>query len=233
MQPKPDTFFDLSSFSGVAPMFPLPNVVLFPHQGLPLRIFEPRYRAMMADALRGERLIALSLLKPGWETNYEGRPDAHEMVCIGRITAEERLPSGDYNLVLAGVHRAVIDEELNSDTAYRMVRLELFKDFYSSEPLVDRDARSRELLTNFRRLFPEMRSDALFAQVLEADVPLGVLCDLLTAALPIVPDLKQQVLDELDVDLRSDLVLARILELHDASRDGKPPRKYPPEFSLN
>jgi uncharacterized protein len=233
MQSKPDTFFDLSNFSGTAPVFPLPNVVLFPHQGLPLRIFEPRYRAMMADALRGERLIALSLLKPGWENNYDGRPDMHEMVCIGRITAEERMPSGEYNLVLAGVHRAVIEEELVSDTAYRVARLEPFRDFYAAEPLVDRDARRRELLTNFRRLFVEVRTDALFAQVLEADVPLGVLCDLLTAALPIAVELKQQVLDELDVDLRSDLVLARIVELQNAARDGKPPRKYPPEFSLN
>jgi Lon protease-like protein len=233
MQSKPDTFFDLSNFSGTAPVFPLPNVVLFPHQGLPLRIFEPRYRAMMADALRGEKLIAMSLFKPGWENNYEGRPDMHEMVCIGRITAEERLPSGEYNLVLAGVHRAVIEEELNSDTAYRVARLELFNDFYSKQPLVDREARRRELLMNFRRLFTEVRADALFAQVLEADVPLGVLCDLLTAALPIVPELKQQVLDELDVDLRSDLVLARILELQEASQGGKSPRKFPPEFSLN
>jgi Lon protease-like protein len=233
MQSKPDTFFDLSNFSGTAPVFPLPNVVLFPHQGLPLRIFEPRYRAMMADALRGEKLIAMSLLKPGWENNYEGRPDTHEMVCIGRITAEERLSSGEYNLILAGVQRAVIEEELGTDTAYRVARLELFNDFYSKEPLVDREARRRDLLMNFRRLFTEVRADALFAQVLEADVPLGVLCDLLTAALPIVPELKQQVLDELDVDLRSDLVLARILELQEASQGGKPPRKFPPEFSLN
>lgn len=233
MQSKSDTFFDLSKFSGVAPVFPLPNVVLFPHQGIPLRIFEPRYRAMMADALRGERLIAMSLLKPGWETHYEGRPEVNEMVCLGRITAEERLPSGEYNFVLAGVHRAVIDEELCSDTAYRVARLELFNDFYSREPLVDREARRRELLTDFRRLFTEIRGDAMFAQILEADVPLGTLCDLLAAALPIVPELKQQVLDELDVDLRSDLVLARIRELHEASRQGKPPRKFPPEFSLN
>ena len=60
---------ELKDFSGLAPIFPLPNVVLFPNALLPLHIFEPRYRQMTADALEGERLIAMALLRPGWESS--------------------------------------------------------------------------------------------------------------------------------------------------------------------
>src|SRR5262245_53587958 len=58
---------ELEHFSGRIPLFPLPNLVLFPHILQPLHIFEPRYRKMVADALTSERLLALALLKPGWE----------------------------------------------------------------------------------------------------------------------------------------------------------------------
>ena len=56
------------------PIFPLPNAVLFPNVFLPLHIFEPRYREMVADALQGDRIIGMVLLRPGWEADYDGRP---------------------------------------------------------------------------------------------------------------------------------------------------------------
>src|SRR5439155_19684170 len=90
----------LNQFGGVARLFPLPNVVLFPHVVQPLHIFEPRYRQMTADALEDDRLIALVLLQPGWEADYEGRPSVCTMTCVGRIIAEQRLPDGRYNLLL-------------------------------------------------------------------------------------------------------------------------------------
>ena len=52
------------------PIFPLPNVVLFPNVFLPLHIFEPRYRDMVTEALGGDRLIGMVLLKPGWQADY-------------------------------------------------------------------------------------------------------------------------------------------------------------------
>ncbi|MBC8116516.1 MAG: LON peptidase substrate-binding domain-containing protein, partial [Candidatus Saccharimonas sp.] len=82
----------LEHFSGLAPLFPLPNVVLFPHGLLPLHIFESRYRQMTADALNGEQLIAMSLLQPGWEkTPNQLLPPIHSMVGLGQIVAHERL----------------------------------------------------------------------------------------------------------------------------------------------
>ena len=69
-----DLYFDADTFSGVARLFPLPNLVLYPHVMQPLHIFEDRYREMLEDALAGDRLIAMALLEPGWETDYESRP---------------------------------------------------------------------------------------------------------------------------------------------------------------
>src|SRR4249920_2867873 len=103
MKPNSEFAADLTGFTGVVPIFPLPNVVLFPYVALPLRIFEPRYRKMVADALEDERLIAMALLKPGWETSTVPKPAIHDMVCLGRITADERFPSGEFNIVVTGV----------------------------------------------------------------------------------------------------------------------------------
>ena len=87
------------------PVFPLPNVVLFPTVCLPLHIFEPRYREMVADALEGDRIIGMALLRPGWEGSYEARPPIYPVGCAGLITHAERLPDGRYNIVLRGLEK--------------------------------------------------------------------------------------------------------------------------------
>ena len=66
--------FPPDEFAGTARLFPLPNLVLFPHVVQPLHIFEPRYRQLMADALADDRLIAMALLRPGWEEDYHRKP---------------------------------------------------------------------------------------------------------------------------------------------------------------
>lgn len=233
MKSDPEFAADLTGFTGVVPVFPLPNVVLFPFVALPLHIFEERYRRMVEDALEEERLIAMALLKPGWEASNDPTPPIHEMVCLGRITAEERFPSGEFNIVVTGIHRAVIVDELQSDLPYRLGKLELYRDFYAEEPVVSRDVRNHELLLNFRRLFPRSRADSLFSQVLEADLPLGVTCDLLAAALRIGLADKQALLEELDVDVRSDVLIDKIHELLPEAGPERLVRRFPPTFSLN
>ena len=118
------------------PLFPLPNVVLFPNVFLPLHIFEPRYREMISDALEGDRMIGMVLLRPGWEGNYEGRPPVYPTGCSGLITHHERLPDGRYNIVLRGVEKFRILEEINEEdtegidaerasSSYRVARVEI------------------------------------------------------------------------------------------------------------
>src|SRR5262245_21798187 len=87
------------------PIFPLPNVVLFPNVFLPLHIFEPRYCQMVSDALSGERMIGMVLLQPGYESDHDGAPDVYEIGCAGLITHVERLSDGRFNIVLRGLER--------------------------------------------------------------------------------------------------------------------------------
>jgi Lon protease-like protein len=105
------------------PLFPLPNVVLFPNVCLPLHIFEPRYREMVADALDADRIIGMVLLRPGWEGEYEGRPSIYSVGCAGLITHVERLPEGRFNLVLRGLHKFKVSEEDHS-RRYRMATID-------------------------------------------------------------------------------------------------------------
>src|SRR5258708_2106640 len=109
--------------SDLLPIFPLPNVVLFPNLFLPLHIFEPRYREMVADALKGDRLIGMALLRPGWQREYEGRPPVYPIGCSGVITHVDRLNDGRYNIVLRGVARFRIHEE-DDRRSYRRAQIE-------------------------------------------------------------------------------------------------------------
>ncbi|MFT3787155.1 MAG: LON peptidase substrate-binding domain-containing protein [Tepidisphaeraceae bacterium] len=83
----------------------MPNVVLFPRAVLPLHVFEPRYRQMTADVLTGDKLIAMALLKEGWQKTYHGRPEIYDVVCVGKVIGHEMLDDGRYNLLLEGSSR--------------------------------------------------------------------------------------------------------------------------------
>jgi Lon protease-like protein len=105
------------------PLFPLPNVVLFPATLLPLHIFEPRYRAMVRDALDGERMIGMVMLRPGWEPDYERTPEVYSVGCAGFITHADRLPDGRYNIMLRGLEKFRIAGERRSGDGDRMYRV--------------------------------------------------------------------------------------------------------------
>ena len=128
--------------SDLLPLFPLPNVVLFPNVFLPLHIFEPRYREMFADAIESDRMIGMVLLRPGWKQEYDRRPPVYPIGCSGVITHAERLPDGRYNVVLRGVERFRILEEDHA-RSYRRALV---------EPLAERalDSRDRDALRTCR-----------------------------------------------------------------------------------
>lgn len=107
----------------LVPLFPLPNVVLFPDVPLPLHVFEPRYRALVTDALSSHRTIGMALLKPGYEADYHGRPPIYPIGCSGSIVREERLDDGRYNIVLHGRERFRIVEE-QQGAPYRLALVE-------------------------------------------------------------------------------------------------------------
>jgi Lon protease-like protein len=108
------------------PIFPLPNVVLFPNVFLPLHIFEPRYRQMVDEALKGDRIIGMVLLRPGWEGSYEGHPAVYPLGCAGVITHAERLPDGRFNIVLRGMEKFRIagEEAPDRERLYRVAEVD-------------------------------------------------------------------------------------------------------------
>src|SRR5438132_13243727 len=107
-----DDLAALEGFSGTARLFPLPNLVLFPHVIQPLHVFEPRYRQMTADALDGDRLIAIVLPRPGWEYHYAGSPEIYSVATLGTIVADQKLDDGRYNILLRGLSRIHLSHEI-------------------------------------------------------------------------------------------------------------------------
>lgn len=95
----------------VLPLFPLPNLVFFPGTRLPLHVFEPRYRQMIADALQSDKRFGIVLLRPGWEADYFGAPPIYECGTMGTIEQAVPLDDGRYNILVHGdVRFRVVDE---------------------------------------------------------------------------------------------------------------------------
>jgi uncharacterized protein len=111
-----------AALPGTIPLFPLEDAALFPHAARPFHIFEARYRAMIADALKGDRIIGMVTLQPGFESNYEGRPAVYAVGCAGVIEDFEELPDGRYNILLRGLVKFRIDGE-DQSRAYRLAKV--------------------------------------------------------------------------------------------------------------
>jgi Lon protease-like protein len=109
------------------PIFPLPNVVFFPGTLLPLHIFESRYREMVVDALEGERMIGMALLKPGWEGKYLESPDVYSIGCVGEILHHEKIGNGKFNITLSGKSKVRI-EKFIQERPYRIAKVEHLQD---------------------------------------------------------------------------------------------------------
>jgi ATP-dependent Lon protease len=226
---KPD------EFSGKARLFPLPNLVLFPHVLQPVHIFEPRYRELLEDALDGDGLIAMALLAPGWETDYEGRPPVCPVACLGRVATYQRLEEGRYNLLLAGLKRVGIVRELPPTKSFREAEVELYEDQYPPASTAARPQLQRSLLKQFKRVLPKMpeTSDQL-KQLLESDISLGMLTDLVSYTLDLELACKEQLLRQCDVDRRAELLVSQLAKVPSGTMvAGRRPGAFPPDFSAN
>ncbi len=106
------------------PLFPLPNVAFFPKTYLPLHIFEPRYRDMITDANAQGHCVGMVLLKEGWEEQYYEAPPIFQIGCVGRLASVQRFSDGRSNILLQGVARYEICEELDGKS-YRRAKIAL------------------------------------------------------------------------------------------------------------
>jgi uncharacterized protein len=190
----------------VIPVFPLPGALLLPRGQMPLNIFEPRYLAMIDDALRGHRLIGMiqpDAANPG----PENKPNLYKVGCVGRITQLAETGDGRYLLQLTGIARFRIDEELSVSTPYRQCRVTYapFTDDFTArkgEDEVDRPSLLRAL------------SDFLKANNLKADwegienAPNEALVNALAMMSPYGTAEKQALLEAPDLKTRAEILVA-------------------------
>jgi uncharacterized protein len=196
----------------IAPIFPLPDVVLFPKTYLPLHIFEARYRAMTREAIAGDGTIVMALLRDGVQLNDHGNPAVHQVACLGRIDSCEELAGGKYDIVLTGLHRVRLVREIRH-APYRLAQVQRISEArYSdrSEEVVHRRERLVDLYTRYRTLAIPGRSrvvDFVPRRNFEA------LVNRVAASLLLPPEDKQLLLEIDDIAERCDHVL-QTLEQH-------------------
>lgn len=184
----------------IVPIFPLPDVTLFPHTFLPLHIFEARYRAMVTDALARNRRLAVVKLEKGWEDDYDGKPAVATVAGAGEIVSFERLANGRYNVVVRGDWRVRLERELPTDTLYRVVAVRPLEDAPPAgdpKPLVARiRAACAELLDGLDKP-RDVLDDALAASQRPA-----VIADRVAAGFISDAGMRQELLETLSVDRR-------------------------------
>ena len=221
----------LAGFNGKARLFPLPNLVFFPQAVQPLHIFEPRYREMTADALAGDRFIAVVLPAPGWEKDYANAPALHSVACLGRIIAEKKLDDGRFNILLRGLARIRIVKEIASKKYYRVARTEILHDVPLDDDALALHWRNT-LIDKAPSWFPNQGElGEQFGKLLHSDLALGSLCDIMIFALPFYTEFKQTLLEQLKVETRLQ-ILHDFLEKTKAAADQLQCR-FPPNFSPN
>lgn len=113
----------MADLPSIIPLFPLPNLVVFPGVSVPLHIFEPRYREMVADVAPTHGTIGMILLKGDWEREYYAYPDTFNVGCAGRIGGLVKLPDGRYNMVLEALSEFRVVREIRG-RSYRQVEIE-------------------------------------------------------------------------------------------------------------
>ena len=136
------------------PIFPLSNFIIFPKTTVPLNIFEPRYIQMIDDSMKSNRYIGMIQPKKSGDLK---KPDLHKVGCIGKITSFNETEDGRYLIVLNGVCRYEVINEISSDKLYRECEIE-FKNF--SKDLIEQKEKIK--FEELKQIFDKLKN--LFEQ---------------------------------------------------------------------
>lgn len=230
MTPSDDLSFSSETFSGVVRLFPLPNLIVFPHVMQPLHIFEPRYRAMLEEALAGDGLIAMAVLAPGWEPDYEGRPPLRSTACLCRVATHHRTSEGTYNVLLLGLKRIEIVRELPPSKLFREAEARLIDDEYADDLHSGRPNIQQRLMELFTQALPQSsEGGGQLESLLGKQIPLGMLTDIVAYTLDLPGAVKEQLLAENHVEQRVQLLFDTLSR----NRSGNDRPAFPPPFSDN
>ncbi len=186
------------------PVFPLPGALLLPRGQMPLNIFEPRYIAMIDDAMRAHRIIGM--VQPNEESGA-GKPSLYTLGCAGRITSLSETGDGRYHVTLTGIARYDIEQELTVMTAYRQCRVDFSAYSNDLSPAAGEAEVDREGLLRTLRNFAEAHSFTVdWDGVNEASN--DTLVNALSMMSPFGPREKQALLEAADLKMRADVLIA-------------------------
>jgi len=207
-------------------VFPLHGVAVLPGTPAPFHVFEPRYRALVGDAIAGDRILAV----PG----LFGKSDAHALhpplraVCgAGIIEAEERYPDGRFDIVVRGVARVRLLEELPQARLYREFKAEVLDDRLPAGGAAALEGELEGLRQLVYDLSTKLPSESGATQLAEAVAQMkepSSIVDLVAAAAVSDPDARQKILEEADVARRLELVLGEVAGVVLVLSKGKSPR---------
>ena len=196
----------------VVPVFPLPNVVFFPGTVLPLHIFEPRYRKMVADVQDGNRQFAIALIRADGKQAGDENPAIHSIGTLGRVVDLDPLPDGRFNLQLAGLHRVEF-EELPSDKPYRLARCRPRPEASIAEGTPEVREAKLELMASHSYLLSELTEEASTAIPIDEALSLEAAVNRACANLPVEPWVRQELLEDDDLLSRRQRVVSLIHEI--------------------
>ncbi len=189
------------------PVFPLAGAVLLPHARLPLNIFEPRYLAMVEDALGKGRLIGM--IQPNGEED-EAHPPLYSVGCAGRITSFNETDDGRLMIVLTGVCRFRIIDEAPNKRLYRSVRPE-WKDYLADLGDPEQVDIDRERLIGLLKIYFKKNSIQVDWSVVQ-NAPNDVLLPTVIMICPFAPNEKQALLEAPTITMRATMLMA-LLEM--------------------
>lgn len=226
-------------FDGRVRLFPLPELVMFPHAMQPLHIFEPRYCEMLAESLATDRLIAMATLTGGIAAMPGQSPPIASTVCIGRIVSHADLGNDRHNVLLVGSKRARIVDEVDAGRTFRIADVDVGDDVYSPANAQERGHLKRELLEAFADIIPASANvQQNLHELMAGQMGLGPITDIISYTLPFSVESKLKLLAESDVDARAeqlvDLLRQGTIKLKSAEpKNAEPEDRFPPPFSLN
>lgn len=199
------TYNSPSELPATIPVFPLHGALLLPRGELPLNIFEPRYLAMIDDALKGSRLIGM--IQPDDPDSRAANPSLYKIGCLGRLTQFSETGDGRYSISLTGISRFHLLEELNVTTPYRQCRVDFGAFAADLTPNAGADKVDRESL--LRALAAYLKANKIEADWAGIeDAPTEALVNGLCMMSPYGAKEKQALLEAPDLKARSDILVA-------------------------
>ncbi len=229
-------------FDGRVRLFPLPELVVFPHAMQPLHIFEPRYCDLLQESMATDRLIAMATLTAGVSDLLSPKPSIAATVCIGKIVSHVETENGRHNILLIGAKRARVVREIESQRTFRVAEVQVLTDTHHPGDPKQRKLLRAALLDAFAAVIPASANvQQNLHELMASQMGLGPITDIISFTLGLTSVAKLRLLEEADIDRRAQSLIKMLqqMTLGGAGSDDNPMEiklptsDFPPPFSRN